>query len=139
MITNNPFEGNNNEINTGFYFDKNKSCICFLFNDEGDESSFPSTKIYNRFTKPRPSNLPSFIIMRDSNDSNINDLVDLDINLFTDKESLLKDFKWLLNNPNVSETFVQFLLEEEKYLILELFKTVSKIESAENGRNKRNS
>jgi hypothetical protein len=118
----NPFEHNKRNLKSGFYFDKKKALICFYYAEEEEDSLFSFNKVYNRYTSM--NNLPFF--MRDPReklkDSQIEDLVELDIELFTDRDSIAKDFKWIKDNNAVAKTFVQFLFSEEKYLILEIFK-----------------
>lgn len=121
---NNPFEHNSKELPTGFYFDKRQKCIAFHFVNQEDDL-FSYSKTYNRFY--RPNNLPAFMLVSSPQDSNTIDLVDLELDLLMkDRNILAKDFSWINSNYEIAKTFVEFLLSEEKYLILELFKTFTK-------------
>ena len=128
---NNPFEHNPEKLPTGFYFDKRQKCIAFHFVGQEDDL-FSYSKTYNRFYTP--NNLPAFMRMSTPQDSNSIDLVELNLKFLSkDKNILSKDFSWINNNDELSKTFVEFLLSEEKYLLLELFKTFTKTKQ-NNGR-----
>lgn len=118
----NPFEHNTRTLKPGFYFDKKLKLICFYYVEENE--FYTHTEVYNRNKKDKPKLPPGMIMLGGPVDktSDVEDLVELKLEVLTDKNSLAKDFKWLLDNSNVSHTFVDYLLAEEKYLLLDLFK-----------------
>lgn len=116
----NPFDYNQKNLESGFYYDNRLNLICFYYLNKDEESYSSSVSIYNRNMKS--TNLPSFIIPRNTEkESVIEDLIELTLNKLHTKESLLKDFLWIKSNTQVAQYFVNFLIREEKYEILELF------------------
>ena len=86
---NNPFEHNSKTLPSGFYFDKKKGLICFYYADDEEEMSFfSSSKIYNRII----GNSRTPLFMKEPNErkveSNIEDLVELELELLEDKGGL---------------------------------------------------
>ena len=55
-------------------------------------------------------------------ESNIEDLVELELELLEDKGGLMSDFKWITSSKATYVAFIEYLLSEEKYLVLEVFK-----------------
>ena len=126
MMSKNPFRINEETLDNGFYYDISKNLICFLFKDEGDDYEYPSTEIYNRFTPPssKPKGILGLMQQgRYPHESLIENLVELNVNLLDKADNILEDFKWLNSNQEVEKTFIDFLLKNEKYLILQLYKT----------------
>jgi len=121
---NNPFQVNKNELVTGFYYDKRKLLICFLYNEENPDDIFSdSPKIYSRIYNPDEHH-PFIINPHElSKKSSLQDLVTLTVKCLSTLEQVMQDFEWIYSNKLVRNSFVEFLLKEEKYLILDLFKT----------------
>lgn len=127
---NNPFDHTKFSLENGFYFDIKKHLICFYYEDKGEFMS--NTYVYNRFSKPSEMGSFFYIINQDPNKSNIEDLRELDHNLFKIQEQLIMDFKWIFNNDRLNNSFIEFLTTMEKYEILELF-TIFKKRKTKNG------
>lgn len=126
----NPFKQKEISLFSGYYFDIKKKIIVYL--DVDNESEYFGNKtIYSRESNNKPS-FEALISGRYSS-SNLNDLCSLevleDIKL---NKSLVQDFDWICLDENVKEDFVNFLINNEFYNLLNLFHTylnpVKKIE-----------
>ena len=90
----NPFSFNRKTLRTGFYFDNKKKCIVYYFaEDEDDDNMFSSDKVYSRYSTPGKPSLFMDIDER-GKVSDLEDLVDITLDVLTDKESLKRDFEW---------------------------------------------
>lgn len=112
MSTLNPFTANSVLLDTGFYFDKGDYQIIYLHKDNSYENSFVQT--YSKFNRPVNTEM----------------LVEL-----STVESTLtmmdKDFEWICKSESVRESFVDFMLENELYLLMAQFKAFCSVCSAE--------
>jgi len=116
-----PFEEKEATLETGFYYDKDKNLICLYCKQEGGDNPYEDPyKIYNRSVDPYKQNKPWKT--KNSSESNLKDLVSLKVEVLT-SSSIDKDFNWIFSNEDLSKSFIEYLLGEEEYLILELFKT----------------
>lgn len=122
---NNPFEINSNNIKTGFYYDRRLRVLCYIYVEEGTEMfPFSTVKTYNRLIKPVTSPHPMMIPTRiDPKETNAKDVEEITQQTLEECCDLRMDFIWICTNKKVQQQFINFLLNEEKYMILDLFKT----------------
>lgn len=119
----NPFQTNSKTLQSGFYFDKKRGLISFYYTEEEDEMSFFSTnKIYNR--EIEDNSTPTIFLPPEKAKKlpNVEDLVELELSLLKNKDKVIKDFHWISNRTSIAKAFIDFLLVEEKYELLEVFK-----------------
>lgn len=113
----NIFKQKEQEISTGFYYDRAKNKIVYCYVDHKSEY-FGNISIYNRNSGERSSN---FLFMAD-NYSNVKDLTDINLELLSNnKNSTILDFKWLSSEKHIEQEFVKFLIKQELYLVLKMF------------------
>lgn len=115
----NPFKQKEISLFSGYYFDMKKKIIVYL--DVDNESEYFGNKtIYSRESNSRSS--LQMMLSGNYSPTNTNDLCSLEVleDMKLNK-SLVQDFNWICKDENVKEDFVNFLINNEFYNLLNLF------------------
>lgn len=127
----NPFD-RKQVINTGFYFDKKRKLICFLYVENSSDDIFSmGPKIYSRLYNPDDTS-GFFMIPPPPHKTALSDLVELTISNMGTLGEALYDFRWICSNEKVREEFHSFLLNQENYELLGIFTDYLKTFEKEN-------
>lgn len=118
----NPFTKKENTVSTGFYYDTRLKLICYIYVTEDGEKL-----IYNRLPKIKKDGM--FYIPK--NHTKISDIVDISYmemipNTEENQHSLMYDLNWIYEEEARIETFKDFLINNELYLMLQLLQTYDK-------------
>lgn len=111
----NIFKQKEQEITTGFYYDRAKNKIAYCYVDHKSEY-FGNISIYNR-----DSNNSDYMFAY-NNSSRVNNLTDITLELLTNNiNSTIFDFKWLSSEEHIEQEFIEFLKRQELYLVIKMF------------------